>query len=858
MDKLFQECFLSRLNDTGSVFPFFWQHGENHATLEREMDAIRNDGSTEFCVESRTHEEFCNEQWWEDFRFMLEYARKHGMRVWLLDDKRFPTGYANGYIDSHPELRRRVLRLVFRDLTGPAPGGQIALPDLNPARKESIVSVSAYRRAADFHTVTGRPVDLTGRADERGIIDWEVPAGTWRVFTVIAGTVLPTDTKGNYVDMLSPASADAMLHAVYEPHYERFKDYFGNTFRGFFSDEPSFANGAGSYEHTVGTEDLTMPWRDDLPELIGREIGKSADEVRLRLPALWQNLPGFGPAVRAGYMDRITLLYRDNFCNRLGDWCRERKVLYIGHIIEDMNTHQRLGYGAGHYFRSLWGQDMAGLDIVLNQMVPRNLDVIHTGPVCGKKLDPAFFHYALAKLGSSAAHIQPEKENRVMAEVFGAFGWAAGVGYLKYLADHMLSCGVNHFVPHAYTPKYPDRDCPPHFHAAGKNPQEPAFGMLIRYMQKVSRLTADSVHRADVAVFYNAEAEWTGGKNTLMQETCRRLTRDQIDFDILPEDVLYEAAVEDGRLKIANETYGALIVPYCQILPDRILHAFARLQNLGLPVIYEDRAPARAASGRSARVILGECAAVPAARLTEEVRRRGWYRITLSPACPTLRVYEADRGAEKIFLLFNEGADGIDARMVADGVKQPVFYDVWNNTVRKPDVSDDGVRVKLASGQALVLLSGAGAADALPYDYRDKALTPVSADWKISLREAGAEGFRFYRQTKELPRFNRADELPDFCGTIRYETELTADGSETLLDLGVVGEIAAVTLNGKNCGTAVAAPYTFDLSKALKPGKNRLCVDVVNNPVYREKANDRYTTYLPLPASGLLGPVRWG
>lgn len=30
----------------------------------------------------------------------------------------------------------------------------------------------------------------------------------------------------------------------------------------------------------------------------------------------------------------------------LGDWCRAHGVMYIGHVIEDMNTHQRLGYGA--------------------------------------------------------------------------------------------------------------------------------------------------------------------------------------------------------------------------------------------------------------------------------------------------------------------------------------------------------------------------------------------------------------------------------------------------------------------------------------------------------------------------------
>ena len=43
------------------------------------MEAIRKAGLTEFCVESRTHEGFCTDAWWEDFQFMLDYAREHGM-----------------------------------------------------------------------------------------------------------------------------------------------------------------------------------------------------------------------------------------------------------------------------------------------------------------------------------------------------------------------------------------------------------------------------------------------------------------------------------------------------------------------------------------------------------------------------------------------------------------------------------------------------------------------------------------------------------------------------------------------------------------------------------------------------------
>ena len=104
MEKRILECRTGKAS-TEYILPFFWQHGEELSILKEEIDAIQKCGITEFCVESRTHEEFCRGKWWEDFGFILKEARKRKMRVWLLDDKRFPTGYANNYI---PQLRAAI------------------------------------------------------------------------------------------------------------------------------------------------------------------------------------------------------------------------------------------------------------------------------------------------------------------------------------------------------------------------------------------------------------------------------------------------------------------------------------------------------------------------------------------------------------------------------------------------------------------------------------------------------------------------------------------------------------------------------------------------------------------------------
>ena len=200
-----------------------------------------------------------------------------------------------------------------------------------------------------------------------------------------------------------------------------------------------------------------------------------------------------------------------------------------------------------------------------------------------------------------------------------------------------------------------------------------------------------------------------------------------------------------------------------------------------------------------------------------------------------------------------------DTFIAFEKAETPVFFDVWKNLVRSPEQNEGGeIRVKLAASQALVLLCGEGR-QALPYDYEARATRPLEADWSVSLKDAGADTWREYGEMKGYVPFNTPENEPTFCGTLRYETVFSADGTETQLDLGLVGEIASVTLNGRSCGTVVAAPYVFDISKAVVAGaENCLTVTVVNNPVYRERYNDRYVTYLPMPASGLLGPVKIG
>ena len=93
-------------------------------------------------------------------------------------------------------------------------------------------------------------------------------------------------------------------------------------------------------------------------------------------------------------------------------------------------------------------------------------------------------------------------------------------------------------------------------------------------------------------------------------------------------------------------------------------------------------------------------------------------------------------------------------------------------------------------------------------------------------------------------------------------------GAPLLLDLGQVGDLAEVRVNGRMVGTVWHAPYRIDIGKAVKRGTNRIEVRVANAWFNRLVGDSQkgatkvgFTTISPLAAgsklkpSGLIGPV---
>ena len=841
------------------VLPFLWLKGEARETITEYLEQIADADIREVCLESRTHPDFCHDGWWSDLRFIIDECKRLGLKIWLLDDAHFPTGYANGALVSDgvdPALKKTVLKHRTITVVGPQPSTSIKLGNLMDST-ERFVGVAAFDAA-------GVPLDLEFAVEESddgtpARLRFDAPAGVTTIELYVTGQ--KTGFRDEYINMVDAASCRMLINAVYEPTFEHLGDEFGKTILGFFTDEPGFMNEKGttlddaSTSSLIGRADLALPWSDELARRLHDALG---EDWLAKLHGLWTR-EADGAHARHIYMDIATQLYRSCFDEQIGDWCRAHGVMHIGHVIEDKSCHTRLGQGAGHYFRAVAGQDMAGVDVVINQLAP-GIDRGRYSYFHGA-WNMEFFTHALAKLGSSAARLDPKKQGRCMAEVFGAFGWHEGLREMKWIADHMLVRGVNWFTPHAFSmAPFPDWDCPPHFYAHGNNPQWPHFGQLMRYMNRTATLLSGGCAAHPVAILYHADAEWAGDAMPV-ERVAAELTRAQIDFDFVPAEAFedegrYEVSVADGVLAINGCRYQAFVMPGASFIGAATAKALRRMMAAGVTVLAADEVPSALYNADGA-IELNGLAATPLADVADVLAAAGLQTVVTDTPQPWLRALRYERAGETYVMLVNEHP----RERISCTVSLPsgerlcgTCLDLLNGT--EPVAFDGALELAPAESCFIALETDSGfeSKDSTDTSTDAKLTLSIDSPWTVALSPAGGDGAFGEPQKLEHLCDLTSELFAGTCGTYRYRTsfELADDLTDTVIDLGDVYEVATLTLDGQPFGTRICPPYRF-ATGPLTVGVHELTIDVINT--LDHAIPDIFALTESVAPSGVLGPV---
>lgn len=862
------------------ILPFLWMKGEPQEVIAEEIARIAECGIGAICLESRPHPDFMGQGWWDDFAFIIEECKKRNMKIWILDDAHFPTGYANGWIrDKYRERRKRYLNYNVVNVWGKRGCVSVNIRamlkplisfldigksmDMEERAKNELVAVLAYPLREKNKLDAEGALDLTKLVQD-GCLNYEFPKDNYRVFVVYE-----TCTDGgqpDYINMMDKESVSTLIEAVYEPHYAHFKEEFGKTIAGFFSDEPEMGNLGGFVSDTqIGNPKMPLPWSAELKR---RFVMRFGDGWRLQLPYLWARTlqPEVCSQTRYAFMDLVTTLYKENFSCQLGEWCNAHKVEYIGHVVEDDNLHQRLGNGTGHYFRAMEGQHMAGIDAIGDQITVGDEGYIRSGLF---ERDGALFHYALAKMGASAGHLDPKKKGRTMCELFGASGWETGVRNMRFILDHLLVRGVNYFVPHAFSmADYPDEDCPPHFYARGNNPQFRYFAKLMRYANRMCEILNGGSHVTSLALLYPGDCEW-GGEAMLIQEAAKVLQQSQLEFDVVSADMLDGAKHTKGGFQIAKQVFTCLLIPECDGIPVSVSRFIE--ENGQVQTVFINRRPQRVL-GKDGTAFAGALSAgtvVALSELAAFLRGAKVEPVHLCEPYPDLVYYHYRKDCD-LYMFHNESAyDTFCGEIALPLVHGAVYYDGMEDTCTAlPVVERDGckyVKIELAPYNSCVI-----------YDRKNEGLAPYEplgaklsgakmhciskGEWRYAL--AGEKQRENPKEFSVMEHLQPVSELhPEFSGHIFYEKDFVVEEEWERAYLAFTGvhECMELYVNDERVADALCPPYVFEVSGVLRAGKNRLRA-VVTSTLDREQAKfpepfillDHHVS----EAAGLSGEVR--
>jgi hypothetical protein len=466
------------------------------------------------------------------------------------------------------------------------------------------------------------------------------------------------------------------------------------------------------------------------------------------------------------------------------------------------------------------------------------------------------------KGAASVAHVYGREWTG--SEAFTSFGdpWVWSPQSLKHIADLQLCLGVTRFCIHT-SAHQPVAAPPPGialapFLGQAFTVHETWAGMArpwIDYLARCSAMLSAGRPAVDFAVFVGEEAPVT----SLFGDALDTAVPAGFDFDYVGADALAEILhVADGRIQSVGADYRLLLLGgSSRRMTVAALTRIGELLDAGAtvvgrrpessPSLADDPAVLRRLGERIwdgghavGRVIDGD--------LDDAIRE-----LDLRPALAidggSIRRISRWVDGRLITFLANPRAESLTLRVIpAESGALSGWDPVRSERVAlRSDPSSPGtVTITLAPFGSIFVIADDRSAASLEY-----LRVPLDGEWRIDL--PGAE------PVVASPHPQRWTDLASgraFSGTGTYShdfvlPDLAEQDGRVSVEFVSVGDIARVVVNGRDCGIVWTPPFRLDISPALRPGVNRMEVQVANpwrNRLVAEAASPTGEIFAPMTA----------
>ena len=90
------------------IYPLVWLREDSPEAWKQEIAVMKKANMGGFVVESRPYPDYPGEKWIQALELIISEAKRHDMKIFIFDDKHFPSGECAGLIrEAHPEFRHK-------------------------------------------------------------------------------------------------------------------------------------------------------------------------------------------------------------------------------------------------------------------------------------------------------------------------------------------------------------------------------------------------------------------------------------------------------------------------------------------------------------------------------------------------------------------------------------------------------------------------------------------------------------------------------------------------------------------------------------------------------------------------------
>ena len=756
-------------------------------------------------------------------------------------------------------------------------GGMSPTPEINGAVLKPLPPEGAGT-AIDPAAV----IDLSARCDADGVLDWDVPAGMWKILrtgVTLTGAITswssPTGV-GFESDPLDASAMEFQAANVVDPLVEDAGPLAGKVFRSVQIDSweinhPNWSAGLiDGFKKFRGYD--PNPY---LPTLAGHIVGSAAMSDRF----LYDYRRTVGDLVADNYFGRLSTLAESKGIvqqSEAGGVCSPKVM-----ALDCLKNLGRCAIPMGEFWQD-------GTWVEGNQN--KN-----------------------GKQTASAAHLYGKRI--AAAEAFTSFiHWVDSPSTLKPTADRAFCEGFNHFFIFSSATRsedgFPGTEFCAGTHFNRKITWWKQASSFSDYIARCSHLLQQGLFVGDV-LFYNGD----GCPNFVGPKQVDPSLGPGYDYDVCnSEIILTRLTVKEGRIVLPDGmSYKFLVLPESATMPLEVLAKLKELVAAGMTLVGPKPEAAPGLTGyphcdeqvkAMAAELWGNC---DGKTVREHAFGKGRVVWGITP-----REVLAQAGVKPDFTVVGEPGAFLD--WIHRSVNGTEIYFVVNRQNRaekavctfrvsgkQPELWDP------VSGQARVLQQCKVAEDGrmeLPLQFEPYQSGFVVFRKKVEEVTAGGDkNFQEWLPVMELtgawevafdPRWGGPDKIvfdklddwtkrPEdtikyFSGAATYRKVIDFQQSKTenpksriFLALGEVRDVARVRLNGKDFGVVWCAPWRVDVTEAIKPGANALEIEVINlwpnrligdgklppeKRLTQTNIDGFYSGEHNLLPSGLLGPVR--